>query len=266
VNQQTPITPVPVSTVGEERPTSVIVFGGTFDPPHVGHVRLPVRVREVLDEREGEASRSWLLYVPAARSPHKEYGPVASDDERSEMLRLALSETPRSAVWTDEMDRGRVAISGTVEADAGAAGGTEHKPAPSYTVDTLARLREWLDEHGLSGAKVFLLIGADQAVTFHYWRQPRDILRLAKPLVMIRGEARNADALVERIGGLGFWDRREMEMWRGAIVPIGRIDVSATQVRAALAAGSEEEAANLLPPSVLEYIRERKLYRRAAAD
>jgi nicotinate-nucleotide adenylyltransferase len=264
--KQTPITPVPISTVGQERPTSVIVFGGTFDPPHVGHVRLPVRVREVLDEREGEPSRSWLLYVPAARSPHKEHGPVASDDERAEMLRLALSETPRSAVWTDEMDRARAVEAGTLEPGAPVISGGDPKPAPSYTIDTLARLRVWLDEHGLSGTKVYLLIGADQAVTFHYWRQPRDILRLAKPLVMIRGEARNADALVERIGGLGFWDRREMEMWRGAIVPIGRIDVSATQVRAALAAGSEEEAGRLLPAAVLGYIRERKLYRRSSDD
>lgn len=238
-----PITPVPVPTVGDDRPESIIVFGGTFDPPHVGHVRLPERVRDELEHRTNARGRCWLLYVPAARSPLKTRAPIASDDERAEMLRLAISETPRAAVWTDEIDRA-----------------SRMKAEPSYTIDTLSRLRTWLDDRGLAGTRVRLLIGADQALSFHSWRQPRDILRVARPLVMIRGEAKDAESLGTKISETGFWDATELAMWRDAIMPVGRIEVSATQVRSALASNEAELLANLLPAIVLEYIRQRGIY------
>src|SRR5262245_39793105 len=97
-----PITPVPLPVTVQD----VLLFGGTFDPPHLGHVRIPI---QVLDR--AMPAGAFLLYVPAARSPLKESGPQASDADRVEMLRLVLTElgTPnRTAIWTDELDRARV--------------------------------------------------------------------------------------------------------------------------------------------------------------
>lgn len=246
----TPPTPMPLATLGEESPAAggvVILFGGTFDPPHVGHVRLPARVRDQLELMHDCPGRGWLVYVPASRSPHKDSVPLATDAHRAEMVALAISELPRAGLWTDEIDR--------AVASPGAGTG------PSYTVETLRRAREWMDAHGLEGASLRLLIGADQATAFHRWRDPRDILQLAKPAVMIRGEARDTDALVERLAAANFWNTNELAMWRGAIVPVGTVDVSATQVRAALASGDQGESLRFVPGPVLEYITSQRLYR-----
>jgi len=235
-------TAMPVPTAGSERPGLVIVFGGTFDPPHRGHVELPARVREAIEKKENRTGTAWLVYVPAARSPHKTDAPVASDADRLEMLRLAIGDAhlAQAGVWTDELDRA--------------------PDQPSYTVDTLTRARDWLDANGMSGTALRLLIGADQALGFCRWRQPRQILALAKPVVMVRDETADADELVRRLRATGFWDDRELEMWKSAVVQAGTLDISATRLRQALAAGDARKGDQWLTPSVSAYIRSKHLY------
>lgn len=223
-----PITPVPAPA--EAR--TIIVFGGTFDPPHRAHVELPRAARERTDPG------AWLLYVPAARSPFKASGPAASDADRLSMLRLATQDEPRTSVWTDELDR--------------AAAGH-----PSYTVETLERLRSALGP----GPALRLLIGADQAAALHAWREPRRVVELAEPLVMMRGDAESAEGLVARLRGAGFWSEAELASWTPRIVPIPRLQISATRVRQLLADGAaDERLAPFLDPRVLAYIRSRGLY------
>jgi nicotinate-nucleotide adenylyltransferase len=227
--------------------TAAIFFGGTFDPPHVGHVELPRRVRAWYEQRFDARGTAWLVYVPAARSPHKDERPVASGAERVAMLRAALGEggeaggpVERAVVWEDELGRG----------DAG----------PSYTVDTMERARAWLDAHGRVGVRMRLLIGADQAAQFHRWRSARRVMELAEPLVMAREG--DAGAALSALRESGFWTADELEAWRGRIVPVGTVEASSTAVRAALREGRSADAARVLPASVARYIEERGLYRR----
>lgn len=236
----TPTTPLPIPT-GDDRPAFIVLFGGTFDPPHKGHVDLPLRVREALEKRADAGGRAWTVYVPAARSPHKVEGPVASDADRLAMLGLATRGVACTAVWTDEIDR---AVAGQ----------------PSYSVDTLRRAREWLDGHGCAGVPMRLLIGADQALAFHKWQSPRDILRLATPAVMLRGDHAGERTLINKLGNLDYYTPAEMNMWRAAIVPMGKIDISASQVREALRFGSDASLLNFVPKAVVEYIRKHNLY------
>lgn len=238
------VTALPIP-LGEAEPKLVVIMGGTFDPPHIGHAKLPPKVRDELENALGLKKQAWLVFVPAARSPHKAQGPVASDADRVHMLTLATRDIPRAGVWTDEIDRAR---------DASGSGA-------SYSVDTLSRARRWLDEQGLSGCALRLLIGADQAVAFHTWRNPRDILRLAQPAVMVRGDMSNAEALMRKLEHTEYWNAAELSMWRSAIVPVGLIDVSATQVRTALARGDEGAIGKLLAKPVAAFIQERGLYR-----
>lgn len=145
--------------------TSVLLFGGVFDPPHAGHVSLAALAR---DEVMGKGTE--LVFVPAACSPHKPGGAIASDSHRLAMLELATSDVPNCSIWTDELDRG----------------------GASYWVETLERARAQLNTSVL----MRFLIGADQAIAFHRWRAFADILSLAEPIVMLREPMLSAPDLV----------------------------------------------------------------------
>ena len=207
----------------------VLLFGGTFDPPHWGHVQLPARARDAL---LGDAG--WLIYVPAARNPLKTRGPAAGDTDRVEMLRLASAGVPRCAVWTDEIDR--------------AAGSDE----PSYWVDTLARAAS------LTGDTTPLrfLIGADQALSFGRWRAHETIRSLAEPAVLLRDPAPDRETFRRLLQQSG----QDPAVWMGWVVDVGVRPAASTSIRDALASGADPAALGL-PGPVADYIVARGLYR-----
>ncbi len=219
--------------------TDVVVFGGTFDPPHRAHIELPARARDALQEQVGR--EVWLLYIPAARSPHKDAGAIASDDERAEMLERATAATPRCGVWREELSRG----------------GT------SYTLATLARLKAERPE-----LRARLLIGADQALAFDRWRGPREIIELAEPLVMLREPCPTRESLEASLTDGDAWSEHEIARWGSWVVDVGVTDVNATSLREALRAlhadrATPEQRAELaagLDPDVLALIEARGLY------
>jgi nicotinate-nucleotide adenylyltransferase len=213
----------------------VLVFGGSFDPPHVGHVTLPEVARAAL-------GLEWTLYVPAGRSPHKASGPVATGAERVEMLAAALAGHQRAGVCTLELER-------AARGDGG----------PSYTIDTLRELAGLLPR----GCEMRLLIGADQALAFASWREPGEIERLAEPVVMLRGgesdEAALVAAMAAREPGLG------ADRWKARIVRTPLVEAASSGVRELLARRGEpgvlERLRALVPGAVLGIIEARGLYR-----
>lgn len=229
-----PITPLAVPSEAG----TLIVFGGTFDPPHVGHVRpvLEARTLAALDD-------AWLVYVPTTRSPHKQHNPMASDADRLAMLELALAGVERAAIWGDELDRAQ--------------------GEPTYTIDTLRRLRRLRP-----GATLRLLIGADQALALHRWREPREIVAIAPPLIMLRGGVAGERAALERaLGEVTLWNDAERTALRNGILEVVPTDASGTQIRAIL--GDRNQRADPAPalvqslrPGVLAYLLGRTLYER----
>jgi nicotinate-nucleotide adenylyltransferase len=131
----------------------VLIFGGTFDPPHRAHVELPPRIAQQL-------GCDRLLYVPAALNPLKVDSPPTDSSHRLEMLRRAVVDVPNAEICTIELER----------------------KGPSYTVDTLEELRRRLGED----VEMRLLIGGDQALEFHRWKDWKRIIELAEPVVMLR--------------------------------------------------------------------------------
>ncbi|NJD18542.1 MAG: nicotinate (nicotinamide) nucleotide adenylyltransferase [Gemmatimonadetes bacterium] len=195
-------------------PLRIGIFGGTFDPPHVGHVRV---VRDVADA----LALDRVLWMPARVSPHKLRRPLSPAAVRLEMVRAAVAGEPRFEVSEMELER----------------------PGPSYTVDTLRELRARWPSAGL-----FLILGADQLRVFASWRGPREILEMATLALMDReGEATTAVAP----------DLPGME--RAVHVPVTRVDVSGTRVRAAVAAG--EDVSGTVPEGVRAVIERERLYR-----
>ena len=81
----------------------ILLYGGTFDPPHRGHVRVPNEARAWLDAETN--GHTWLVYVPAAISPHKGEVASATGRQRVEMLERATANLERIAIWNDETRR-----------------------------------------------------------------------------------------------------------------------------------------------------------------
>jgi nicotinate-nucleotide adenylyltransferase len=211
----------------------VLLFGGTFDPPHRGHFELAVRARELALGED-----AWLVFVPAARNPHKTGGPIASDADRLDMLRAMCDGRERTAIWTEELDR------------------AARTGEPSYWVNTLERTRQMLGDR----RRIRFLIGADQAVAFDRWREPERILQLAMPLVLPRAPYTSADRLIEALHASG---RPDAERWRAWFAPEATplADCSSSRVRELIANGaSDRELHGVVDGRVLEIIRERRLY------
>jgi nicotinate-nucleotide adenylyltransferase len=208
----------------------LIVFGGSFDPPHAGHVILPALAMRAV----GAAA---VLYVPAGRPPHKLGQVHTPAGERLAMLRLALADVPHAHIHTGEVDR--------AAADPGA-------QTPSFTVETLESLAQRLG----SDVQMRLLIGGDQLRIFDTWKSWGRILELAEPLVMLRAP----DTRASLLAGLprGFHPGQ----WAGRLIDLPQIDISSTLVRACTARG--QSIAGMVHPAVEDYIRRHGLYRAAA--
>jgi nicotinate-nucleotide adenylyltransferase len=121
------------------------IFGGTFDPPHNGHVALAEAALEHLKLDE-------IIWVPAFRNPLKEGHPGASTKERFEMVQLAISDNPKLAISDIEIRR----------------------RGPSYMVDTLAELRE------VAPGDYWLLLGLDAALEIPRWKSYIRLLKMAR--------------------------------------------------------------------------------------
>jgi len=135
------------------------VFGGTFDPPHVGHLLLASDARESLRLDN-------LTFVPAATQPFKVRTPaVASAQDRLEMVRLAVADDADYRVDNTEIDRKGL----------------------SFTVDTLEHIAK-----KNPGAELFLLLGEDALAGVDQWRNPERIRELATLAVMLRSSTDEA--------------------------------------------------------------------------
>ena len=125
------------------------VFGGTFDPVHVGHLAIALAALE-------SVPLDHVLFVPARRSPLKDRDPVASVADRVTMLERAIASEPRFALSRVELDR----------------------DGASYTVDTLEALRDQ--------GELFFILGSDALAELARWRRPDRIRELATILVATR--------------------------------------------------------------------------------
>ena len=203
------------------------IFGGSFDPVHVGHlgVARACQVQASLDE---------VWFTPVAVQPLKHAGPQASDEHRVEMLRLAIqfSESepggppPRSSwrVCTLEIERGGL----------------------SYSVDTLREIHEQLPE-----AALFFLVGADTLRDVARWKEPQELFRVATPLVARRPG--DDDSNLAALAALCPATHRPQ------LIDMPAIDASSSEIRRRVAAG--ESIDGLVPAAIARYIDEHGLYR-----
>jgi nicotinate-nucleotide adenylyltransferase len=211
------------------------LFGGTFDPIHLGHLRA---AREVLER----FALDRILFVPSFIPPHKVRKGMAPARDRLRMVELACAGEPRFAASSIEVDAG----------------------GRSYSILTLERVR------GLyPGARIFFILGTDAFLEIGTWREHERVLDESLFIVMTRPGARLEDAagvvgdsLRERVREIAEGETVDEGMLgdhRIFLLPIRALDVSSTEVRRRVRAG--EPVAGLVPEAVGDYIRSHGLYR-----
>ncbi|MBT4927354.1 nicotinate (nicotinamide) nucleotide adenylyltransferase [bacterium] len=130
----------------------ICIFGGTFDPPHIGHLLIAQTVCEVEDFDK-------ILFVPAYSPPHKNQ--ITDIEHRINMVKIAIRDNPKFEYSDVDVIR-----KGT-----------------SYTIDTIVDIKKRIDT---SKDEIYYLIGSDSLIDFKNWKKPRKILKEAKVIVAIR--------------------------------------------------------------------------------
>lgn len=208
------------TTFGVSQKMRIGIFGGTFDPVHTGHLVMAEQCREA-------AALDRVLFVPAARPPHKDETDITSFAHRSEMLALAIA--GHSAFVIDPLETERI--------------------GPSYTVDTLSILRD-RDVH----AELFLIIGSDTLHDFPNWYKPEKIAELAKLLVVCRPDwpMPAPEQIRQRL------HLSDKACLKTQIVDVPLIGISSSDIRRRVAEG--RSIRYLTPRAVEVYIGEKQLY------
>jgi len=207
---------------------ATVIFGGTFDPVHYGHLRAAAELRAILNIAD-------FRLLPAGQPPHRDTTQATGED-RLTMLRMALKQHPDLGVDEREI----------------------HRSGPSYMVDTLTELREQFQNRPL-----LLALGQDAANGLDRWYRWRELFNLTHLVVMTRPESERRYQ-----GELaGLMETKAVQqpkaLWQqsaGLVLhtPVTQLAISSTDIRAQINDGSDPRF--LLPDTVLDYIRAKGLY------
>ncbi|WP_444896238.1 nicotinate-nucleotide adenylyltransferase [Microbulbifer sp. SSSA005] len=214
------------------------LFGGTFDPIHLGHLRMALELRQVLEFDE-------MRLLPSHQPAHRQT-PGVSSRQRSEMLALALEGCEELTLDERELHRG----------------------GATYTVDTLEELRSELgDETSIS-----FCMGLDSLLSLHRWHRWERLLELAHLVVVTRPGWHLPNRDSEEHGPLA----ELLENHRGTVADLHTracgclllreqtmLPISATQIRELIKSGQSPRY--LLPATVLQYIEDHRLYTEVAS-
>jgi nicotinate-nucleotide adenylyltransferase len=234
----------------------IAFFGGSFDPPHLGHLAIARAALQSL-------ALDRVLFAPVALQPLKSQGSSASFENRVAMTRLAIQKDPAF-----ELSLADAPVSGN--------------PRPNYTIDTLAHLRDQLPP----ATELCLLLGEDSFHTLHHWHRAADLLFAANLIIATRPDT-SSDFLDRACSALTDAAALAIHLPDGIsiaplpaqpnhyrltnaanasseliVLPNLHYDISSTELRRLIHNDPDHpaQAAALLPPSVLDYIHQHHLY------
>ncbi len=200
----------------------IALFGGTFDPIHLGHTTVAAEAAEYIGAEK-------VIFIPAKCSPLKVFFPLGSDDDRLKMMALAIAENRKFQLSDYELK----------------------KPRSSYTLDTV---RHFQAECG-SDTLLYWLAGADSVNELSRWYKIVELTDECNLSVMYRAGCKPPDfAELETVLGAS-----RIERLRRNVIHTSLIHISSTEIRSRLAAGGD--VADMLHPAVADYISKHGLYR-----
>jgi nicotinate-nucleotide adenylyltransferase len=200
----------------------VILFGGSFDPVHLGHIEILRYVHKNIG-----ADRS--VIIPARRSPLKKHGPEATNQQRLEMLRIATREYADIEISDIEFQL----------------------PEPSFSYQTVCHFKSIYPD----STSLYWLCGADVISELPNWYRIDEMLKMCKMILVCRGGYPLPD-----ISSLqGRFDGETLKMLVDNMVITPKIEISSTEIRRTVKNGRLNP--DILCPEVYEYIRKNGLYR-----
>jgi nicotinate-nucleotide adenylyltransferase len=199
----------------------IVLFGGTFDPVHTGHIA----VAQASIQKIGASK---VILIPTRRSPHKEEKPIATDNDRIAMLKLAIAGKNFFQVSPVELNRAE----------------------PSYTIDTI---RHFKRQFG-SDCRLYWLIGADMLKDLPKWHRINELMKECTICVMNRGgfDKPNFDRLADKLSV------KTVEELRQNQIETPFIEISSTDIRQKIS--QNKDVSKFLHPDVLDYIKSHRIY------
>jgi nicotinate-nucleotide adenylyltransferase len=214
-------------------PVRLGLFGGTFNPIHLGHLRAAEEITELMELKN-------ILFIPSASPPHKNNQPLIEFSHRFEMVRLAISDRPGFSV--SDMEARREGL--------------------SYTVDSLRQLHASHD----GSLDAYFVVGDEAFMEMPTWKEYRELLALTNFVIINRAryDAKKAERLLtEKVSPDFTWDPVQKAFTcpgKGNVFyrDVTRLDISSTGIRERLARGASIRY--LVPEPVRVYIKENNLY------
>ena len=201
----------------------IALFGGTFDPVHLGHTAVAAAAAEYIGAEK-------IVFVVTGHSPLKDTLPIASGVDRLRMTALAIAEHKNFQLSDYELN----------------------KAEPSYTLETV---RSFQADYG-SNTSIYWLVGADSVDDLPQWYKIRELLDQCNLCVMYRAGYSRPDFA----GFVPLLGCERVEKLQQNIIPTPLIDISSTEIRNRLAAG--KDVGNMLCPAVADYIYKHGLYQK----
>jgi nicotinate-nucleotide adenylyltransferase len=205
----------------------IALFGGTFDPIHLGHTAVAAAAAEHIGAEK-------IVFIPAKRSPLKDSFPEAGDGDRLAMIALAIADNEKFQLNDYEL----------------------RKPEPSYTLETVRRFQA---DYG-GKALIYWLIGADSIYELSRWYGIVELIDACILCVMFRAGCKPPDFAKFK----DVWGAARVEKLQRNVIRTPLIDISSTEIRNRLAAG--RDVTDMLAPQVADYIRKHGLYRSKAEN
>jgi len=217
------------------------LFGGTFNPIHLGHLRAVLEVKKGFNLDQ-------VFLIPAALPPHKTPGAVANADDRLEMIQLAIEGLSGITVSDVELNR----------------------PGPSYTIDTVYHFKQTFADD----SRIYLVMGLDAFLEINTWKSHAELLEQIAFIVMARPDEDYPDAhqgwkILEDYFKFTLSEDYEFLAAPGCyssegkppihIVDIDAMDISSTKIRENVK--KKKTIEHLVPAKVAEFIQSKGLYK-----
>ena len=203
----------------------IVLFGGTFDPVHLGHTTVTGCAAKTIGSQK-------VIFIPARRSPLKSFFPKASDEDRLNMITLAIADESGFEVSDYEI----------------------RKKAPSFTLQTVRKFKEDFGPR----TDIFWLAGADVVNELNRWHGILDLIDECNLAVMYRAGCDKPDFSKYESA----WGPQRVAKMRRNVIETPLVDISSTGIRKKLAAGEDPtKMPDILHPEVAAYIKARGLYK-----